>query len=621
MKKQLTIEDLIEFIFKEISNNTKMTKENESKLFELLNVISQHKKGKSILLESECAYPFKYVENGETIKLSLIHKCVQMGYITIIQKLIEIGLPVDIGTTSDNHTSEFFALTPLMEATRLGEKDIVKILIEAGANIAHQNGTGKNALMETFDFDIFSMLISAARSNGTLLDVISQKNARKMNVFQELCYKDQGIPLLELLLTIPEYYKKINVLSLLFYARTAAFRGTSASNQFDRICFNLRKIIDDHNLARPEVNFSLTDNQSISLESSFKLLFNKKPFTTITSKSEAIEYGLSQLYTIFQKPVLCIPILKEINNAFEEFLKAHKNTQPIECRKDVRWITINAIKYPIPLPTFQAAKKGSALQLFLLQLLQNHGLGESIYTWGGFVPMTLGNSIVSQGHIFVEDRKGSGLFHGKLSHMLQFAMIIFLRKENVISLSYTENNEKKEVSLKELFNYLVMNTREINPIPYWSIILDAVYDNVFTFSDPFQISSSIMHEGEEWEISTLSNYMLDSFCKGILKLFELYKENQLVPQELSLDEFSLQLTDLELGSFVVSPKIFSSALHHHINSGHEVKSTDQKTYYIVQKSKYGNNPNSLFALTASPTDNLNQDTLDEYAEMNKQKAM
>ena len=131
----------------EIVKNFNKIKDDDKKnwLKNWLYSLARRTDGEKILLEL-----FEGLKNDEinihwTILSDFLLTCVYFNYYHLSKKIIETG-NVDLEST------DFNGNTPLLIASKNGNKKMVELLVENGANIEHYNNNRQNA----FDIAIFN---------------------------------------------------------------------------------------------------------------------------------------------------------------------------------------------------------------------------------------------------------------------------------------------------------------------------------------------------------------------------------------------------------------------------------------------------------------------------------
>lgn len=82
-------------------------------------------------------------------KRTPLHRATEDGDVYMVGLLLELGVPVDEGTT-----------TALMCAARMGHRDIGELLLDAGANLAARDNEGQTALQMATELDFTQLLLN-----------------------------------------------------------------------------------------------------------------------------------------------------------------------------------------------------------------------------------------------------------------------------------------------------------------------------------------------------------------------------------------------------------------------------------------------------------------------------
>lgn len=92
--------------------------------------------------------------------LNLLHLAIDKGHTSVVKVLLELGADVNAATTQDEET-------PLLLATRKGDLEMVKLILEHKPDVTHRNVSGMTALHVAYSlgqFDIASTLLKQASS-------------------------------------------------------------------------------------------------------------------------------------------------------------------------------------------------------------------------------------------------------------------------------------------------------------------------------------------------------------------------------------------------------------------------------------------------------------------------
>lgn len=319
---------------------------------------------------------------------------------------------------------------------------------------------------------------------------------------------------------------------------------------YDAICNELKRLLP-LNLKPSPLDFN-KDTHPISLETSYEELYGTKVITAISTKEEGTKDAIAQINCLLQNPKACIKYLKFINDQFKEFYKTTTGTQfPIVPADSYQFKSVHHLYYPMPQAGYKGIKKVSALQKFLRSRFSAlHGVSGSAYKLIGFIPDEKVKEYLKKGSFSVEDTLGSGLYHGKMSHVLQEAIILCAIEDGTIQL-------KAGITVQEVLEgHVTYKSKDGRFL--WNSVRDASYSDKLSFSDPFAIGSVVMHSGRELGFPELADSMTDSFCKGFLKQLE-FRHKQPAFKNLSISEFFDKMGDQDFRSFLLDSEIVKAA--------------------------------------------------------------
>lgn len=254
---------------------------------------------------------------------------------------------------------------------------------------------------------------------------------------------------------------------------------------------------------------------------------------------------------------------------------------------------IDGTYYPIPNKEYVKIKKNHALQEFFTALFQKYGFGNEAYKWVGFIPHEIADKMVAKGDMLTESRLGNGLLHGKVSHMLQRLLLLYGIKNREITL---DNN----ISINDIFNGLVTIKEHNKERTVWGVVRDTRVFGSVSFTDPHRLSSVIMHDGKALGISTLSDYLIDTFCNGLIHLVHAYQQNCDF-SDLDLPTFIEYLQDMQSALFDIPSAVSKNSIKAEILAGNLEKESENDSYGCVKKYYKTNNfvPKSYMELEPS----------------------
>lgn len=256
------------------------------------------------------------------------------------------------------------------------------------------------------------------------------------------------------------------------------------------------------------------DAKSFSLQTAYSVLFKSEPPENPRHILDANKLAMAQFHALLSSPAECIKYLQFLN---EEFLRYFEEKHGKEFSslnpESYHFVEFDGLRYPVANRNQETFDKHHALEEFLIALFKKYGLAEHYYKWLGFIPTVTADHMMENGDFVTEDQRNFiGLLHGKLSHMLQLAILIYALEDNKINRAYGG----KELSLKDILENFVRYS-DHKGTKLWQVIRDNRNRHAVTFGDPFQISSTIMADGKKLGLSAISDYLIHSFCKGTKK--------------------------------------------------------------------------------------------------------
>jgi hypothetical protein len=379
-------------------------------------------------------------------------------------------------------------------------------------------------------------------------------------------------------------------------ARRNYWLDSSNHHLWDNLCDKIRKHLPPSYLSS---SFTLTQKPFTKIRDinkdtqSHSYLFGDLPSNVSLTKEQALKKIYAEIYTEFINPEeKCITYLQRINNDFERyFIKKHKISFPTLERDDIVFERIEDKFFPIPSSeSFKGIKKYSALQEFLSGLFQHDGFGYEAAKWIGFIDANVADPFVQAGNFFTEERLGEGLFHGKISHMLQWAMILYMMKDGCFSVPYQENGQNKNLTIKDVISHLVI-IKTIGDQNIWQQLLDMDGTHRFTF--PHYLNSLIMLFGRTLKMPHLSDYLTDTFCKGFIKL--LHTHNLHLNKQSTLSDLHKIMSDRFPRIFGIYEPLLKYARANDEKKGLIEPSVPTRPFYL-SKRNYQVNKNFDFSL-------------------------
>lgn len=307
-------------------------------------------------------------------------------------------------------------------------------------------------------------------------------------------------------------------------------------------------------------------------------------------KADALTRVNRQLEQLLKHPVTCCKYLKFLNDEFARYhlyVTGENITPPDQAQFSFK--AIGKTWYPIPTINYHGTKKHGTLKEYLLALFREHGIGSRAVKWLGFIPQEAADAMVGSGDFISESAYGAtGLLHGKLSHMIQTAIMIFAIENGDIDIEYNENGRNSRLTMSEILASQGVGRRG-KFAGVWDQTRDTrIYDDV-SFGDPHRLSSVIMRDGDLFGAKELSHYLIDSFCKDFIKNY--HATLKYIPDLGSMDVFADKLNDLAPNSFYVP----------HYMSDHAMSYYDKKPSFKC-KLFHHDEPVAAIAMELKPKD-------------------
>jgi ankyrin repeat protein len=496
-------------------------------------------------------------------KYNILDLCVMRDFTQIVLQCIAWGISMDdVGDKK----------SPLIIACGYNKIELVKIILKQDVNLLHVDSNGRTALMFVQSKEILALMLAEAVKQDCFDQLIAIKDIHKKNVYDNACMNGNYIVLNELM-QIKDYHQSIDIRQFLNEARSAYWRFPEKSAAFNAICLPLRELIK-HEQAAKELR---KDACTLSIASAHHTLFGSRYISPLASKEEAVKSAISQFHALLSTPLKCIQYLQFLNQEFsryyrEKYDKAFPSLDP----DSYEFRVIDRTYYPVPKENYVKLKKCHALEEYLMALFNKHGLGKNAYKWIGFIPHKIADAMVANGDMLIEDRLGSGLFHGKLSHMLQRALLIFAIENDEINL--------KNITIDDILNGLVTINQHNNDHKLWMPVRDTRHYGDVSFTDPHRLGSVIMRDGRELGMTALSDSLVDTFCNGLTHLLAVYQKNTYFAQ-MDLDQFVEYMDDMLLALFDIPPYVLQDSLNREIKKGripeNDVKASQR--YAVIPK--------------------------------------
>jgi hypothetical protein len=533
---------------------------------------------------------YRGTENKTQYWVTPLFYSVSKKFELIVIKLLECEVPVDNGMMCDTNKN-YYNKSPLMEASHRGYIPIAKALLDNEADLLHVSGSGMNCLMLAADTEMFDFLLAYAKNNMCDTELVMMKNNEDHYIFEILPVTLKA-PVFRKIFSYFDINNTPEIRKMIHTTRQAYFSNPPESKEFDELCLTLKKAQPNHD-KRQMVEYSKYYSPIFFRSSSSIHLFGKLPDTINDTKDKALERALTQYHTLLSNPSECMQYLQFLNTDFLRYYEVTRAEKfPSLDSTSVEFKIIDATYYPIPKPGYTGIKKHSALQEFLILLFRKYDLAQQAYKWSGFIPKYLAGRMLKKGDFVTEDTMGTGLFHNKLAHMLQQAILIYAIEHGKINLEYYDVNGAHKISIQDTLNAMLTKIAFGDSDNLWSSIRDFRHFKRISFCDPHRLGSVIMYYGQNPDMSlgigALSDYLIDTFCKGFVKLLNAY---QLQPEysNLTIDDFIDKLNDLKSELFI-TPKFLIDK---------SIQKAERKKQLIQQGEGFGAimknyNPNESF---------------------------
>lgn len=427
---------------------------------------------------------------------------------------------------------------------------ILEKLLQYDPNLAVIDDNQASLLMYARSVDAVKLIMNKARETNCLKSLLLIKIQNRFTVF-DVFFSRKRFELIEELMQCNDFYNYIDVNALLTALRAHYFKSLDNHQLIDKLCIQLRDVKNNRRKLSRVFN-EKKDQMDFFTAANWLDMPAINSFGPKSSRNSAIQHAIIQLFSLLSTPTACIKYFQLIN---WELMRYHQKKYGVAFPKlddnNRAFQTIDGLDYPIPTLDYIGIKKNSALQECLVAILNARGLANKGYKWIGFIPNDSADDMMRQGDFVVECRFGSGLFHTKTAHMLQFVILIYAIESGHIQLDYFEGNDIKHISVVDILDTLV--TEKIQKahgfVTLWSLVLDSRKE-ICGFTDPFRLGSLLMSYGKQWQITALSDALVDTFCKGFLRL--LSAVNATNPSlQLTPVSFVQTLDDLELEKFGV----------------------------------------------------------------------
>jgi hypothetical protein len=506
----------------------------------------------------------KSTTNGAVVLATLLAAACYYGLPGLVRDLIALGVNLEAGTQSDN--KELDRMSPLGIAVTKGSMEIVYELLLHDVNLLHLNSAGKPVFSHCPREAIVDLILAAAQKKNCLDALLAARHKIKDIDFLIYACHANDAPVLASLIKLPEIQRYTNISQLISATRWAAFSYPVYFDSFTRITENLLQRFPEADVRIPVIEYLPNEGVQLAkavttLDKSYQYLFGEHLEMSVPrDRQAAIKVANAQFYSLLNQLDQCLPYLRFMSKDFEAYVAVKTGGRRIVDADPSQYTfkVIEGIYYPIPHPVSRFAshdavytyhKKYSALQEFLLLLFRKHGLGEHAMKWVGHIPQRFADRSVEAGDLTFESKySGASLLHGKYTHALQTAIMIYAIEAGEISIDYFEKGAERRLTVRDILSSQVMlESKRMKGARLWEDLRDKRCTTRVTGYDPYHFSSFIMKHGSAQGFPSLANYLIDSFCKGILQYYVAIKSH--IPQIGSFDDFYAKYSRLPPGFF------------------------------------------------------------------------
>jgi hypothetical protein len=337
------------------------------------------------------------------------------------------------------------------------------------------------------------------------------------------------------MINVPDY---LAVPELLSMSRAASFWFFNYSQNYNAVCDSLINTYHGYleakgqSLVYSHYEFELTITEEKVQKSYEKLFGNKDDSHPTTGKQAAINYAISQFYTILQNPRFCVKYLQSLNDELKKFYKDQTNGKdfPVLDEASFEFHNIYHVSYPIPVSEdYKSELKHSWLIKYFIHYFRSKNMGQRVFKWLGFVPEGRATEMVKHGDIVLENRYyGKIIFHGRDAHVMQEFMMCRAMELGDIHVHYTIDDEPFTLQPVDIIAALVSKEKLTPNMPntyLWDDVMDTRTRFGVNFSDPYQLTSFIMRFRHSCSLPALAGILIDDVCKSMLKLYNLYRKH------------------------------------------------------------------------------------------------
>lgn len=539
---------------------------------------------------------------------SLLYIACDKNYLRLAEKLITYGVPINDGSRCEK---KLYCdnISPLMIAAYRNNMQIVALLLKNQANLFQCNGSKLTVLMMNLSADIANMILLKAKEDECITVLLSMRDINGETAYENAVTYN-NLDLLDALMKIGDWETCANLPRLLHHARQQSWANPKNHGKYNQLCLDIRSKLTIKRHSTLGLNMHLL---SRTVEDSYQKIFGEgySQHRIVDCENSAFKIILSEAYSLLSTPEKCIKYLKFLNRELTRYYKLNEKyyAKPFPSVDPATYTmtAIDGVYYPIPNESYDLHnnKKYQALQKVLIAHFQKYGLADKGFKWIGFIPSEIADLMVMEGDFVLESKLGPGLFHGPLAHMLQAIILIYAIENNDIPLDFAIDGKVKRFTVKEvLAAFVIMLTKDNMAV--WGYLRDERDFQNITFTDPHRLCSIIMYYAIILGLQVLGVSLIDSFCKGYIKLLKAYES---IPPHLKhkLDEFAKEMNDILSSLFTTPDKLLQYAVHQEnkreLNSPFGVEGN----YAVIELDYKADNP---YYQPNHYSDSINDDTLD-----------
>lgn len=536
-----------------------------------------------------------FMENVE-VKVNLLFMAAGKNYLRLVDKLIELGFAVDEGSACAEN-SNYHAISPLIIAISKNHLEMAKLLINNNANLLCRSSTGYSVLSFISSDEMREIVLDAAKQQNCIQELFKFKyknnrdgSGKSEDIFERLCMQGLvgGAKVFASMNGLNDY---TNAHRFLHHARSAYWHYPEKRKEFEEVC----QILRTKATKRTPLELKSRTNH-LSYEDAYQKLFSTPPIIRAKlNKEETIKKAIAQYFSLLRSPLRCKSYLMFLESEFSRYYsKKCRQSLPTLDKNMYDFKVIDGLYYPIPNANYvKCGSKHHALQEFLVVLLRSHHLAQKCYKWIGFIPNEPASNMIRNGDFFTESRFGVSLFHNKITHMLQSALLICAINSGDISTFYyeNENGEVKEITALDITQALI--DLKLGKKSLFGEVRDMRYYEEISFTDPYRLASVIMYEGESWA-PMLANYMIASFCQGYEQFLAANNKELGADHALGRDQLMEKMDDNDLRFFTIYPFLIKYSIHREIEKERLAENVDQTKDYAIVPKNYEPDPKFVF---------------------------